>query len=136
MTTIVEVTAGFETTRKPGGHRVLTFGAYECARRTDEPAGYHGFSSSNRTRRKSTRTYRRLGQGAGYLPSWQWPHAATQVLGQAAFDAGRIVGLVYESTKSATSGKGILVFTGRLAAAGSYVELDNEAGGKLQRRIP
>jgi hypothetical protein len=64
------------------------------------------------------------------------PMPPTQVLGQAAFDAGGIAGLIYESTKSATNGKGILVFTDRLAAAGSYVELYNEPGGKLLQRIP
>jgi len=64
------------------------------------------------------------------------PMPPTQVLGQAAFDAGGIVGLIYESTKSSTNGKGILVFTDRLAAAGSYVELYNEPGAKLQQRLP
>ncbi len=64
------------------------------------------------------------------------PMPPTQVLGQAAFNAGGIVGLIYESTKSATNGQGILVLTDRLAAAGSYVELYNEPGGKLQQRIP
>jgi len=67
--------------------------------------------------------------GAGPMPP-------TQVLGQAAFDAGGIVGLLYESTKSSTNGKGILVFTDRLAGAGNYVELYNQPGGKLQQRIP
>jgi hypothetical protein len=67
--------------------------------------------------------------GAGPLPP-------TQVLGQAAFDGGGVVGLIYESTKSSTNGKGVLVFTDRLAAAGSYVELYNEPGGRLQQRIP
>lgn len=55
---------------------------------------------------------------------------------QAAFNAGGIAGLTYESTKSSTNGKGILVFTDRLAAAGSYMELYNEPVGKLQQRIP
>jgi hypothetical protein len=64
------------------------------------------------------------------------PMPPTQVLGRAAFDANAIVGLIYESTKSSTNAKGILVFTDRLAAAGSYVELYNEPGGKLQQRIP
>jgi hypothetical protein len=67
--------------------------------------------------------------GAGSMPP-------TQVLGQAAFDVGGIVGLIYETTKSPTNGKGILVFTDRLVAAGIYVELYNEPGGKLQQRIP
>jgi hypothetical protein len=67
--------------------------------------------------------------GAGPMPP-------TQILGQATFDAGGILGLIYESTKSSTNGKGILVFTDRLAAAGSYVELYNEPGGKLQQRLP
>lgn len=64
------------------------------------------------------------------------PMPPTQVLGRAAFDASGIAGLIYESTKSSTNGKGILVFTDRLAGAGSYVELYNERGGKLQQRIP
>ena len=67
--------------------------------------------------------------GAGPMPP-------TQVLGQAAFNADGIAGLIYDSTKSSTKGKGILVFTDRLAAAGNYVELYNEPGGKLQQRIP
>ena len=67
--------------------------------------------------------------GAGPMPP-------TQVLGQAAFDAGGIAGLLYKSTKSSTNGKGILGFTDRLAVTGSYVELYNEPSGKLQQRIP
>lgn len=64
------------------------------------------------------------------------PMPPTQVLGQAAFDVGGIAGLLYESTKSPTSGMGLLVFTGRLAAAGTYLQLYNKPAGKLQQRIP
>lgn len=64
------------------------------------------------------------------------PVPPTQVLGRAAFRAGGIVGLCYDSSKSSTGGKGILVFTDRLKSAGNYVELYNKAGRSLQQRLP
>jgi hypothetical protein len=64
------------------------------------------------------------------------PLPPTQVLGQAAFDAGGIVGLVYKSAKSSTKVDALLIFRDRLASAGCYVELFNKPGGKLQQRLP
>lgn len=64
------------------------------------------------------------------------PLPPTQVLGEAAFAAGGIVGLLYKSAKSSAKADAIVVFTDRLAAAGCYVELFNDPAGKLQQRIP
>ena len=61
----------------------------------------------------------------------------TQVLGQAAFDVGGIVGLKYRSSKSVPSGFAIVVFTDRLAPGGSsYLELFNQPTASLKQRIP
>ena len=64
------------------------------------------------------------------------PMPPTQVLGQAAYEDGNILGLAYRSTKSSTSSLGIVVFTERLAKVFSYLELYNKIGGTLQQRLP
>jgi RES domain-containing protein len=64
------------------------------------------------------------------------PMPPTQMLGQAAYDEGSILGIAYRSTKSTTSSMGIVVFTDRLAKAFSYLELHNSPTGKLKQRLP
>jgi hypothetical protein len=61
----------------------------------------------------------------------------TQVLGQAAFDAGGVVGLEYVSSKSPKSSKGLVVFADRLVPGGlSYLEVFNTRTGALRQRLP
>ena len=60
----------------------------------------------------------------------------TQVLGQAAFDVGGIVGLKYRSSKSVANGIGIVVYSDRLVTGRHYLQVFNKASGRLQQRLP
>ena len=66
--------------------------------------------------------------GAGPMPP-------TQQLGDAAFNAGGVVGLRYPSSKN-PSGVGLVIFTSRLTAGSHVVALHNLAGGRLQQQLP
>ena len=74
-------------------------------------------------------------QQADYLAG-KGPMPPTQILGQAAYDAGTIVGLKYASSKSAANAVGILVFTERLVQGQNYLEVFNKSTGVLQQRLP
>ncbi|MFI5095061.1 MAG: RES family NAD+ phosphorylase [Candidatus Acidiferrum sp.] len=66
--------------------------------------------------------------GAGPMPP-------TQLLAQAAYHEGNILGLAYLSAKSATSDLSFVVFTDRLAKCSSFLELHNSDTGTLQQRL-
>lgn len=63
------------------------------------------------------------------------PMPPTQVLAQAAYAEGNILGLAYLSAKSATEDLSIVVFTDRLAKCSSFLELQNSGTGTLQQRL-
>jgi RES domain len=64
------------------------------------------------------------------------PMPPTQMLGQAAYDEGTILGLAYRSTKSSSGKLGLVIFTDRLAKALSYLELHNKPAGTLKQYLP
>jgi RES domain len=64
------------------------------------------------------------------------PMPLTQMLGQAAYDEGTILGLAYRSTKSASGKLSLVIFTDRLAKSLSYLELHNKTSGTLQQYLP
>ncbi len=74
-------------------------------------------------------------QQADYLIG-KGPMPPTQVLGQAAYEVGGIVGLKYSSSKSVAIGSGIVVFSDRLAQGQSYLEVFNKPSGGLRQRLP
>lgn len=61
------------------------------------------------------------------------PHPPTQLLGQLAYDSGRIAGIKYASAKQA-GGINVIVFPDRIAiAAGNYLEVHDPHGNLAQR---
>lgn len=74
-------------------------------------------------------------QQADYLNA-SGPMPPTQVLGQAAYEVGTIVGLRYRSSKNVADAIGIVVFTDRLVKGRCYLELFNKSLGELQQRLP
>jgi len=75
-----------------------------------------------------------LVQQSSYLAG-QGPPPPTQVLGQEAFGARRVVGLRYPSSKN-PKGAGLVVFTGRLRPNQHVLRVFNQRGGKLQQSLP
>jgi hypothetical protein len=75
-----------------------------------------------------------LVQQSAYLAG-QGPPPPTQVLGQEAFGARRVVGLRYPSSKN-PKGVGLVVFTGRLQANRHSLEVFNQRVGRLQQSLP
>jgi len=67
--------------------------------------------------------------GTGAMPP-------TQVLGQAAYDVGGIVGLRYPSSKSTSGAAALVVFSDRLIGGQSYLQVFNKPGGSLTGRLP
>ena len=60
----------------------------------------------------------------------------TQLLGQKAFEAGRISGIRYHSAKDTGQGTNLVVFTDRLAVGqASFLEV-YDPSGSLQQRLP
>jgi len=74
-------------------------------------------------------------QQADYLAG-KGPMSPTQILGQAAYEVGGIVGLKYSSSKNVAGGSGIVVFSDRLAQGKSYLEVFNKPSGGLRQRLP
>ena len=72
-----------------------------------------------------------LVQQSNYLAG-QGPPPPTQVLGQEAFDARRVVGLRYPSSKN-PKGVGLVVFTSRLRPNQHSLKVFNQRVGKLQQ---
>lgn len=64
------------------------------------------------------------------------PMPPTQMLGQAAYDVGGIVGLKYRSSRNVADAIGIVVFPDRLVTGKTYLELFNRSTGALQQRLP
>lgn len=64
------------------------------------------------------------------------PMPPTQVLAQAAYGVGDIVGLRYSSSKSVAAAIGMVVFSDRLVSGTSYLEVFNTSTGTLQQRLP
>ena len=79
-------------------------------------------------------TGRWLIQQSSYLAG-QGPPPPTQVLGQEAFGARRVVGLRYPSSKN-PKGVGLVVFTGRLRPNQHSLKVFNQRVGKLQQSLP
>jgi len=75
-----------------------------------------------------------LVEQASYLAG-QGPPPPTQVLGQEAFGARRVVGLRYPSSKN-PKGVGLVVFTSRLRANRHSLKVFNRLVGKLQQSLP
>jgi hypothetical protein len=73
-------------------------------------------------------------QQSSYLAG-QGPPPPTQVLGQEAFTARRVVGLRYPSSKN-PKGVGVVVFTSRLRPEQHSLTLFNQPGGRLQQSLP
>ena len=73
-------------------------------------------------------------QQSSYLAG-QGPPPPTQVLGQEAFGARRVVGLRYPSSKN-PKGIGLVVFTARLRPDQHSLEVFNQPAGKLQQSLP
>jgi hypothetical protein len=61
------------------------------------------------------------------------PHPPTQILGQAAYDSGRITGMKYASAKH-PGGMNLVVFSDRIQIApGSFLEVYDPHGNLAQR---
>jgi len=75
-----------------------------------------------------------LVQQSSYLAG-QGPPPPTQVLGQEAFGARRVVGLRYPSSKN-PKGVGLVVFTARLRSDQHSLAVFNQPAGKLQQSLP
>lgn len=75
-----------------------------------------------------------LVQQSSYLAG-QGPPPPTQVLGQEAFGARRVVGLRYPSSKN-PKGVGLVVFTGRLRPNQHSLKVFNQRVGRLQQSLP
>jgi hypothetical protein len=75
-----------------------------------------------------------LVQQSSYLAG-QGPPPPTQVLGQEAFSARRVVGLRYPSSKN-PKGVGLMVFTSRLRPGLHSLKIYNQRVGRLQQSLP
>jgi RES domain len=64
------------------------------------------------------------------------PMPPTQMLAEAAYDEGTILGLAYRSTKSSSGKLSLVIFTDRLAKSLSYLKLHNKPAGTLQQYMP
>lgn len=63
------------------------------------------------------------------------PQPATQALGDAAYQSGRVVALRYPSAKH-PGGVGLVVFTARLRASRDALRVFDHGGGRLQQSLP